>query len=269
MEDQEEERMERRFWLPSAVPWVRVILTPCMAPPSARTPFLSARPISPDTIEHTWLKLCPGAKLINPFNLVRRGRHVLDLAYMEEIYNDHRSWLDTEAVFNSGIKIVFALTDYVTGKPIYFHPDKNNIFQAMTASSAMPFVHGPVEIDGKKYIDGGLSDPLSVERALVEGYEEVVAVWYHPQGSYSRKKFKAYWNTVYSFLPAQFKNSLSLYEEKDAMLKSHPQIKVIRPEKDLPVKWILDTHGRRWQAAWQLGVEDATNFLDRREIYPL
>lgn len=217
----------------------------------------------PDTIEHTWLELCPGTKLINPFNTLR-GRKVLDLAYLREIYRDHRSWLDIEAVFNSGIEIVFALTDYETGQPTYFRPDRSNIFDAMSASSAMPFVHGPVALGGRRYIDGSLTDPLPIEKALEDGYKEVVAVWYHPVESFRRRGHKLYWNTVHSFLPSQFKNSANLYIEKDAMLKSHPQVLVIRPSENLPIKWILDTNAERLKKTWQLGVKDTLKFLEGR-----
>lgn len=213
-----------------------------------------------NTIKHTWLNHCPGFKLINPFNPVR-GRKILDLDYMVELYQDERAWLDIDAVFSSGIQLRYVLTDYETGDPVYFCPNKGNIFDAMVASSAVPFVHGGKKVDGKVYLDGAISDPFPVARALADGWDEVIAVCLRPETSQSSYVHDFAWNAIAQMLPKRFtRRWASMRAEEEAAL-SDRRVKVIRPEKNLPIKFMLDPSKRRWRATYDIGLADFHKFV--------
>ena len=54
--------------------------------------------------------------------------------------------------------------------------DSGEVATAVHASSAIPGVCVPVEIDGEQYVDGGVIDPLPVDLLREQGIEKVIAV---------------------------------------------------------------------------------------------
>jgi predicted patatin/cPLA2 family phospholipase len=56
-------------------------------------------------------------------------------------------------------------TDAATGKPVYKRLDRadDTALDWIRASASMPIVSRPVEIDGRKYLDGGLSDGIPLK----------------------------------------------------------------------------------------------------------
>ena len=85
-----------------------------------------------------------------------------------------------------------SVTDCETGGAVYRRLDHADeaAFRWMRASASMPLVSRPVEIGGRFYLDGGLSDgiPLAYFESL--GYERNVVITTRPHGyrkSYSRK----------------------------------------------------------------------------------
>ncbi|HUF13475.1 MAG TPA: patatin-like phospholipase family protein [Longimicrobiales bacterium] len=50
------------------------------------------------------------------------------------------------------------------------------LHDALYASAALPLYYPPAEIEGRYYFDGGILDPLPIERAIERGAEWIVAV---------------------------------------------------------------------------------------------
>lgn len=113
---------------------------------------------------------------------------------------DYDAFLSSSTGFQAGV------TDVLTGKAVYF--DKQQMGRDLTvlkASSSLPVFSPMVEIDGKKYLDGGVSDPIPVKRAVQDGCERIVAVLTREHGYqkkkepgrfYYRRKYKGYPNLV-------------------------------------------------------------------------
>lgn len=59
------------------------------------------------------------------------------------------------------IELVVAATDIRMGKPHYFR--KGPLIPALLATSAIPVIYKPINIDDKLFIDGGISDNFAVE----------------------------------------------------------------------------------------------------------
>jgi predicted acylesterase/phospholipase RssA len=57
------------------------------------------------------------------------------------------------------------------------------VWYAILASSRMPWAGGPpVEIDGRRYLDGGMISPIPVDEALAAGATHVLALQTRPYG---------------------------------------------------------------------------------------
>ena len=74
-------------------------------------------------------------------------------------------------------------TDAETGEPVYHLLDRANDwgFEWIRASASLPLVSKPVKIDGKYYLDGGMSDSIPIEFMIVGGCEKNVVVLTQPR----------------------------------------------------------------------------------------
>ena len=70
------------------------------------------------------------------------------------------------------------VTNALTGKPEYFGKDamQQDDYRLIMASSSIPVVCHPVELNGVPYFDGGLSDAIPVRRALERGCDRLVVI---------------------------------------------------------------------------------------------
>lgn len=91
--------------------------------------------------------------------------------------------LDYPALRNNPMEFYVVATNALTGEPKYF--DKGDIWQddysVMKASSAIPFVCKPYEVQGLPYFDGALGDPVPVEKAFQLGCDRVVIILTKPE----------------------------------------------------------------------------------------
>lgn len=87
---------------------------------------------------------------------------------------------DTMSKYNG--KIFFVATDLKLGKPHYF--EKTDLscdnYKVLNASSALPVLCSPCEIDDNYYFDGGITDPIPFNKAFEEGCDKVVVIITRP-----------------------------------------------------------------------------------------
>ena len=91
--------------------------------------------------------------------------------------------LDYEAMIASPAELEIVATNAVTGKPEYFskHDIHKDDYEIIKASSCIPAACRPRRVGEKYYYDGGMSDPIPVERALARGCGKIVAVLSKPR----------------------------------------------------------------------------------------
>ena len=90
---------------------------------------------------------------------------------------------DDDTYRASGIPFYAVVTNVETGEPEYIKID--SVFEQMDvlrASGSMPFVSKPVEIGGKKYLDGAITDSIPFEKFMEMGYDRLVVVLTKPDG---------------------------------------------------------------------------------------
>ncbi len=99
---------------------------------------------------------------------------------------------DYETFYKSAQRYVAVATRCKTGKPEYFEKGVcKDLIAAIQASSSMPVLSRMILVDGKNYLDGGVSMPIAYQKALDEGYEKVVLVLTREHGY--RKKEPGRW----------------------------------------------------------------------------
>src|SRR6056297_3966536 len=75
----------------------------------------------------------------------------------------------------SDLKLPFytSVTNILTGKIEYL--SQGNVVKAVQASSSIPIIFSPVEINGQLYVDGGLLDNVPI-KPLQEKCDKIIAV---------------------------------------------------------------------------------------------
>lgn len=89
------------------------------------------------------------------FNYLRFSESLLSSKRIEEILKRH---LRSKTFEGLSASFYVCVTDYQTGRAEYLHQGK--LLPAVLASSAIPILYKPVKIDGKLFVDGGVSRNL-------------------------------------------------------------------------------------------------------------
>ncbi len=197
-----------------------------------------------------------------------------DLYGAEFCYNTLPNELDIfdRVTFSQNpMRFYIGATNVETGK-IEYHKCTNGGKEDllwMRASASMPVVSKPVEINGKKYLDGGISDPIPYRIMEQLGYDRMVVILTQPK-DYKKKKSAAlplmqlflgkYPKTVRAMKRRHLIYNAQTEEIK--RLEKEGKILVIRPEKPLGIK---RTEGDpvKLEKVYQLGRTAGTKQLKR------
>jgi len=196
-------------------------------------------------------------------------KKALKLDYMEKMFKDAKAAkLNINSLFNSGKEVIFVATNIKTGKPEYIKPNKKTIYSVMTATCSLPLVRRPVKINGSEYLDGGLTDPLPVNKSVEDGCDEIIVLCNYPKSFSEKGWFKSQierWVSLfYLFTPNIAKkifDSTNQIRYMEHALKNK-KVTVIRPSKELPLLSRSDTKQEHIDAAFNLGMKDAHVFVD-------
>ena len=125
--------------------------------------------ISVDYLDTRWY--CGIPSLVTTGNLFNT-----DVAY-SLIPNDLNPF-DNEAYEKYEGSAYAVVTDVETGKADYLRIKscRGKNMDRIRASASLPLVARMVEIDGKKYLDGGLSDAIPLERSIMSGNDKNLVV---------------------------------------------------------------------------------------------
>lgn len=168
-------------------------------------------------------------------NYVKNGSYInLDYIYGTLSNEGGRNPLDYDSVMNSRTELVVVATDAKTGMPHYFYKDEftRNDYGMFKASCCVPIVNKPYEWRGGSYVDGGISNPIPIDKAFADGCTKVILVITRPKNfrrEYSKKN-KVYdlWKHKYPDLNESMWNRNRIYnEEMDRACELEKQGKVL------------------------------------------
>lgn len=117
-------------------------------------------------------------------NYVRTRNYVdLDYVYGKISYSGGECPLDFAAVAANPAEYKIVATDSLSGRPHYFDKAdmKQDDYSAIAASSCVPAVNRPYYVAGTRYFDGGISDPIPVDKCFEDGCEKVVLILTRPR----------------------------------------------------------------------------------------
>ena len=180
--------------------------------------------------------------------------------------------LDFETYNNSEVKFYAVVTNVETGLAEYIEiNDATKDMEYLRASGSMPFVSNLVEINGNKYLDGAVADPIPYKKALDMGYEKIIVIQTRP-ADYIKSKSRLPYGLVYKKYPEFVKTAKSAYinynETLDLIRKYEKEGKIIvlRPSEKIKMRRV-EKNLSKLQAIYDVGVKDCNNNLSRIKEY--
>ncbi|MDO4698631.1 MAG: patatin-like phospholipase family protein [Pasteurellaceae bacterium] len=144
--------------------------------------------------------------------------------------------------------------------------------EVLRASSAMPYVSKIVDVDGKKYLDGGIADSIPLDFCQSLGFDKIIVVLTRPF-DYRKKPSSPLMSKLcyhrYPKLAETLQNRYKIYNqqvEKVITENENGNIFVLRPSKDLAIKRI-EKDMNKIQAMYDLGVADTWRELPALQRY--
>ncbi len=132
-----------------------------------------------------------------------------------------------------------------TGRPEYFEKSEcSDFISAVKASSSLPVLSRMIDVNGKKYLDGGCSMPIAYQRAIDEGYEKVIVILTRNRGyrkqpvdKWTKRAYERYFAPLPKLLEAlnEAPERYNRMQEEIEELEKAGRIYVIRPDKPVTV----------------------------------
>ena len=207
------------------------------------------------------LKYCQDKRYISMKSFFKTG----DIVNKEFAYYkipDELDKFDYKTFDASKIQFFCTVTNVETGKAEYIEiKNSREEIEYLRAGGSMPLVSKIVEINGHKYLDGGMADSIPIKKAIEMGYDKIIVVLTRPLGYQKKKSKNKTMSRVYRKYPKfvkllQTRNeryNKTLAEIKE--LEDKEKIFVIRPSHKVPIKRI-EHNPNKIQEQYNLGVAD-------------
>ncbi len=149
---------------------------------------------------------------------------------------------DMETFQDYSGRFVITATNARTGEVKYFEKeDVDTDYNVFCATCALPVFFPPIEIDGEKYYDGGLSNPIPIDKLVRDGHKKALIVLTRPKGyrkecnRYDRLAAKA----IQRKYPLAAKRILNRYKRYNRAVEACERLErekravIIRPENPI------------------------------------
>lgn len=177
-------------------------------------------------------------------NLIK-NREIFSFSFLFGELSETLVPFDYDAFYASPQEFEAVATRCKTGKPEYFsNKTCPEILQAVQASSSIPVLSHMVAVEGKKYLDGGVSMPVAYQRAFDKGFDKAVVVLtrHHgfrkkPADRWSDKAFHRYFAPLPEFLEAveEIPDRYNRMQEEMDALEAEGKLFILRPKEPVMV----------------------------------
>ena len=175
---------------------------------------------------------------------------------------------DQEKFKESKIEFHVVMTNVENGQAEYVLIE--DVFEQMEylrATSALPFASKIIEINGKKYLDGGISDSIPIDYCQSLGYDKIILVLTRPENSYKEDKLNFLYKLVYRKYPNLVERLINMGKDYEVVLKkiknleTESKVFVIRPPKVLKIGR-LEKNENKIQNVYDIGLNTGKKEID-------
>ncbi len=183
---------------------------------------------------------------------------------------------DTETFRQSPLQFTVVCTDVETGEAVYHvmdHVDYDEL-EWLRASASMPLASKVVEVQGRKLLDGGVSDSIPLEYYERQGYRRNVVILTQPLG-YQKEHNRLM--PLMRLALRQYPRFLKALDERHLMYnqqlryvaqaEQENRCLVIRPEGKIPIGH-LSHDPQQMRKVYDLGRQVGQKYIDKiKEFY--
>ena len=215
-----------------------------------------------------YTKYCNDWRFMSLKSFVKTG----DIVGTEFAYHELPEKLvpyDYDAFDKCGVPFYVTVTNLETGKPEYIKiNDMLADIDYLRASASLPYFSRIVEINGKKYLDGGCADNIPIAAFRDMGFERNVIVLTRHDGYIKKQEHGLFAKLLYRKYPEFVKTLLGLAErykktlEYIKELESRGEVFVIRPSEPLTIGR-MEHDPERVRAVYDIGVADAEREIEK------
>ena len=184
--------------------------------------------------------------------------------------------LDNETFIKNNKEYYATATNVETGAAEYLKiTDPINQLEELRATSAMPFASRMIEINGKKYLDGGISDSIPLMKCLELGFDKIIVVLTQPldyrktRNSEKKMKLVKLKYKKYPNLIKTMENRHNAYNEiieKIIDMENKKEIFLIRPSQKLKIN-ILEKDPEKLDEIYNIGINDCKKIINDLKEY--
>ena len=215
---------------------------------------------------------CGDKRMMSVGSLLRTGDFI-NVKFSYDMLPNELDPYDYDAFLKNPAEYYVVCTNVETGKPEYIRiTNLRTQMDYLRASASLPFMSRIVEIDGKKYLDGGVSDSIPVDQFRKMGFDRIVVVQTRPENYRKKPSQISRMGWMYrkypKFLAALNRRSEDYNYTMERILDSKRcgEIFGIAPSKALEVGR-LEKNPEKIQAQYDLGRKDAMGILEDLKAY--
>jgi predicted patatin/cPLA2 family phospholipase len=192
----------------------------------------------------------------------------------EKLYDDANKVfpIDFDRLQNNlkGKTFHVVISDADTGKPEYIELSKENYINQMLATGSLPvLMKNPIYLQGRRKYDGGITDPIPVQKAFEMGAREIVIIRTYEQTFIRKTKLEnyiaAFATRSYPQLAKALKENTTTYNAALEFIDNPPcDCKIIQicPPQRLSTKRAT-TNVNTMKADYQIGISCGKKFLEK------
>ncbi len=175
---------------------------------------------------------------------------------------------DQEKFKESKIDFHVVMTNIENGQAEYILIE--DVFEQMEylrATSALPFASKIIEINGKKYLDGGISDSIPIDYCESLGYDKIILILTRPEDAHKNDKLSFLYKLVYRKYLNLVERLINMGKDYEIVLKkikdleNKNKIFVIRPPQVLKIGR-LEKNEDKIQNVYDIGLNTGKKEID-------
>ena len=203
-----------------------------------------------------------------------------NLLFNKSIMNFEKLYQDANKVFPidfdrlqnnlKGKNFYVVVSDAGSGKPEYIQLTKENYINEMLATGSLPvLMKNAILLEGKRKYDGGITDPIPVQKAYEMGAKEIVIIRTYEQAFIRKTKLEnyiaAFATRSYPNISKALKENTTTYNSALEFINNPPsdcKILQICPPQRLSTKRAT-TNVNIMKADYQIGMNCGEEFLEK------
>jgi predicted patatin/cPLA2 family phospholipase len=202
-----------------------------------------------------------------------------NLLFNKSIMNFEKLYQDANKVFPidfdrlqnnlKGKNFYVVVSDAGSGKPEYIQLTKENYINEMLATGSLPvLMKNAILLGGKRKYDGGITDPIPVQKAYEMGAKEIVIIRTYEEAFIRKTKLEnyiaAFATRSYPNISKALKENTTTYNSALEFINNPPsdcKITQICPPRRLSTKRAT-TNPKTMKGDYQIGVNCGERFLE-------